>query len=67
MESISLKCCKKNHDELDASVKCKLRPSPLLQEMIEKKQGEETRLNSDSQEEQTLRTVINKRSVIPFL
>lgn len=58
MESVSLKCCKKNQDELNASVKCKLRPSPLL---IEKKQGEETRLNSDPQEEQTLRTVINKQ------
>lgn len=41
-------------------VKCKLRPSPLVQEMLEKKQGEETRLNSDPQEEQTLGIVINK-------
>lgn len=59
MESISLKCCK-NQDELDASVKCKLRPSSPLQEMLEKKQGEETILNSDPQEEQTLGIVINK-------
>lgn len=60
MESISLKCCQKNQDELDACVKCKLRPSPLVQEMLEKKQGEETRLNSDPQEEQTIGIVINK-------